>query len=164
MERAHFRTDRRDGAAGFSRRARAAREARGFTLIELLLVVTVLSIIVVMAIPGIVGARKHANETSAISSLRTLSSAQIQYRTRFGTFGGLPELSGQGFVDTSLGDGEKSGYRFTNVSAPGDVTWAMFAQPVTPGVSGDRWFFVDESGVIRYSQGGVPTTSDPAVD
>jgi prepilin-type N-terminal cleavage/methylation domain-containing protein len=146
-----------------SRKHRAQR-SRGFTLLELMLVVTVIGIVAAMALPGFANARKHANEASAISSLRTFSSAETQYRTRFGLYAAVPELASGGFVDDSFSDGERSGYRFISSAGPSDVTWAITAQPVSPGVSGNRWFRVDESGVIRVKDGAAPSPVDPAVD
>ncbi len=65
-----------------------------------------------------------------------------------------------GLLDEILTSGTKSGYRFTyvagEVSAPmfkGETgridTYAVHADPVTPGVTGDNHYFTDESGVIR---------------
>ncbi len=137
---------------------------RGFSLIELMLVVTLLAIILAMAIPAFLSSRKHANEVSAISSLRTLSSIQNVYRIRFGTYGTLQALGDVQLVDNNLGSGRKAGYTFT-VSGSGisDCTWAFSAAPVEPGVTGDRWFFVDESGVIRGKEGSEASTSDSPI-
>ena len=136
----------------------------GFTLLELMLVVTVLSIVVVMAIPGMTGSRKHANEASTISSLRTISTAQIQYRTRFGSYAQVNDLMTTGYVDNSFSDAEKAGYQFTSGSAADPVAWDLSAQPINPGVTGDRWFFVDHSGVVRFRDGAPASSSDQAVD
>jgi type IV pilus assembly protein PilA len=136
----------------------------GFTLLELMMVITVLSILVVLAVAGYSNSRKSANEASAISSLRTVSSMENIYRVRFGSYGTLSDLTTNGYMDNTYADGEKSGYLFSTTTAPTEVDWTLSAQPVTPGVSGDRWFLVDESGVIRFSQGMATTSSDPAID
>jgi prepilin-type N-terminal cleavage/methylation domain-containing protein len=135
----------------------------GFTLIELMLVVTLLAILIVMAIPGLAGSRKHANEASAISNLRSISSMQNVYRVRFGAYGSLADLINAGCVDDSFADGQKTGYAYNTPNAPSQITWSVSANPVTPGTSGDRWFYVDESGVIRFREGGAATPADSAV-
>jgi prepilin-type N-terminal cleavage/methylation domain-containing protein len=124
------------------------KKNQGFTLIELMIVVAIIAIIAAIAIPSLLNARKAGNEASAISSLRTLSTVNEQYRTRFQTYSpGLGALQAAGYIDQVLGAGAKSGYTFTYVG--GAVTWQCNADPTVAGTTGDRGFFVDQSGVIR---------------
>ena len=71
-------------------------------------------------------------------------------------------------VDAQLGTAlpVKYGYHFfytPQFDADGLVTrYVLAADPVTPGTSGVRHFFTDESGVIRYSaRGGADVNSEP---
>ncbi len=144
---------------------------QGFTLIELMVVLAVIAIIMVIAIPSLLDARKSANEASATSSLRTLTTANDQYRTRFSTNGyapDLPTLQVEGYIDSVLASGVKSGYQFTYT--PGAAfagiiqSWTCVANAVVQGSTGDRSFFVDESGVIHYKEGPGATSADPSID
>src|SRR5262245_5340813 len=56
----------------------------GFTLIELLVVVMVISILAAISIMSLLRSRAAANEASAISSVRTISSAQMAYAASCG--------------------------------------------------------------------------------
>ncbi len=58
------------------------RDTSGFTLTELMIVVAIIAIICSVAIPKLLSARLAANEATAISTLRLLSTAQEQVRAR----------------------------------------------------------------------------------
>lgn len=139
------------------------RRNKGFTLIELMIVVAIIAIIAAIAIPSLLNARKAGNEASAISSLRTLTTVNEQYRTRFQSYAGsLANLSAENYIDNVLGSGTKSGYTFGFAGAVN--TWACTADPVTAGTTGDRYFFVDQSGVIRFSSTGTASATSSAID
>jgi len=53
----------------------------GFTLIELMIVVAIIAIIAAIALPNLLSSRLSANESAAIATLRTVSSAQAQAQT-----------------------------------------------------------------------------------
>lgn len=75
----------------------------GFTLIELMIVVAIIAIIASIAIPKLLAARLSANEAAAISTLRSISSAQAQIQSSAaidcdadgsGEYGYFAEMSG----------------------------------------------------------------------
>jgi prepilin-type N-terminal cleavage/methylation domain-containing protein len=146
---------------------------RGFSLIELLMVVAIILTIAAIAMPNLLRSKIAANEASAVGSLRTVSAACVNYSSVWGT--GFPVgLSNLGpgkpatavaadLVDNLVANGTKSGYTLTYVSGPPNngkiLTYTVSASPVVPGQSGGRYFFTDQSGVIRYNSGGVATVA-----
>lgn len=126
---------------------------KGFTLVEIMIVVAIIALLAAIAIPNLLRARHNANETAAIASLRTISTACESYRAAqtpptYPT--ALTDLSGATppYIDSVLGSGTKQGYTFSDPAGTTN-TYGVTATPQSSGVTGTRIFYVDHSGVIR---------------
>lgn len=156
------------------------RRQRGFSLIELLIVVTIILIISAIAIPNLMHSKMQANEAAAVVTLQTLNSTAVMYSNSYGTFphalanlgpsGGSPGSSSAAadLIDSGLATGVKSGYKFTLTVVSTDpagnvVSYAITAVPVTPGSTGQKAFYTDQSGTIRVSPGGTADSSSPPI-
>ena len=162
------------------------RKQKGFSLIELLIVVAIILIIAAIAIPNLLRSRMAANEASAVGSLRTVNTAEVTFSSTYpdcgftaltnlgGAGSGAGSTSAAGLIDNVLAGGTKSGYSFGATAAGGggtcgagagtpNTTYVSGAVPTTPGQTGQRYFYSDQSGVIRYNQTGAATNASPSL-
>lgn len=125
-------------------------------------------IIAAIAIPNLLRARLAANEASSIGSLRTLNTTLMQYRATYGIGfpstlmalgppapGATASADAAGLIDSTLALGIRHGYGITYNPADTDGdgvfdAYTINADPVQPGRTGIRYFFTDQTGVIRY--------------
>jgi type IV pilus assembly protein PilA len=138
--------------------------------------VAIILIIAAIAIPNLLKVRISANESSAVGSVRNLTTANVQYATQCPNLGfpaalanlgpGNNTCAAAGIIDAVLVTGTKSGYNFTytpgGANAAGVITnYNILALPITPSVTGQREFCAVEDDVIHYNQGGA--ACNPAV-
>jgi prepilin-type N-terminal cleavage/methylation domain-containing protein len=154
---------------------------KGFSLIELLIVVAIILIIAAIAIPNLLRSKMAANEASAVASCRTINTAEVVYSSTYNTSGvfspsllslgdggtagscnSVPTSSNACLIDPALqvatsATSGKSGYFFTYAQATG--TYTLLASPMSPNSTGVRYFFTDQTVVIRANAGSAATNS-----
>jgi len=156
------------------------RRNGGFSLIELLIVVAVILVIAAIAIPNYMKSKMRANEASAVQNLRNVATAELVYSTTYGVdfSSTLLQLSGNGInpdqnhaglIDEILASGVKSGYVITYTPVTFDPqgnpsTYSVTADPQTPGTTGSRHYYTDQSCVIRWNDNVQAGATDPPIN
>ncbi len=160
----------------------------GFSLIELLIVVAIILIIAAIAIPNLLRARMAANESSAVSSLRTINTGEITYQSTYPTVGFAPGLTNLGgglgapcvpssatacLIDSVLSNNGdpansgKSGYFFTTgagtVSAGINIGYTVQAVPKILNETGVRAFCAEQDALVRVDPAGVCSNSEAGI-
>lgn len=154
----------------------------GFTLVELLIVMSIIIVIMLLAIPQVTSIRKRANQTSAVQTMRVISSAEMGYHDPYQTYGcpiavlggdprtGGPSAQAAQLIDPTLAStGSKSGYVFTVTC--GSKTTAnnqdvynsveITAVPQVINKTGDNGYCSDENGIIKIDPAGGTNCTQP---
>ena len=151
------------------------------TLIELCIVISILAILMALATAALLSARISANEISAISSLKTINTAQVAYAAGCGggnyaqnlvVLGIKPPGARQGYLPEDLSSAvtpQKSGYNINvtdgagSSAAPVDcnmtptiTNYYASAVPVAPGKTGTRAFATSQRNGVYQLQGAAP--------
>jgi len=163
------------------------RKQKGFSLIELLIVVAIILIIAAIAIPNLLRARIAANESSAVSSIRTMNTAMVTYQSTYPTVGYSSTIAALGpsastgcttpvsanaclvdwlVANATAAGSAKSGYYFKDTSA-GTVSgilvgYTLDGLPAAVNQTGVRGFCSNEDAVIRFTAVGSAASGGEA--
>lgn len=141
---------------------------------------SILTLAVVFAVRNTLRHDVPANEIAAIETMRTYNTALAAYAAKCPRQGypatlvrlgpGNGDCSHANLTDAKLAITRpvKLGYQF--VYKPGVLgaervtVFALVAQPVQPGLTGKRYFFLDEGGVIRQADSQIVGPRSTPVD
>jgi hypothetical protein len=126
--------------------------------------------IVLVSVPNMMESLMATNEASAISTLRTIGSAEATYQSTIASgksFGTLDQLVQAGLLGKDVAT--KNGYRFEVTPSETRTGWSSqyrfeaFATPVSYDRTGRRSYYTSQDFIIRGAdkKGGQASASDP---
>lgn len=124
----------------------------GYSLIELMIVVAIITLIAAIAVPNLRASLNGGREAAAIGSMRTISTAVARYWVRLGEYpANMSELAQKNpfLIDSELISGVRNGYFYELQGFSGG--YSCTANPQTSPEA--RYFYVDQTGVIRHAEG-----------
>ena len=146
------------------------RKIKGFTLVEIMIITAIILLLVGITVSSYRRIRANANESAATSHLRIINNGLLTYHIN-----ALPHIYPESlvnltspvialsYIDSVLAGGEKQGYQFNYTRVDSD-TYTVNADPLSLGRTGGRYFYTDETGVIRYNREVQAGVDDPALD
>jgi prepilin-type N-terminal cleavage/methylation domain-containing protein len=166
--------------------SRVLPASRGISLVEVLIAVAIVGVLASIAVPALLGARRHANQTAAMASLRAVADAQQvyaascaagAYASRLSHLAEPPAGGGEGFLAPDLAASDrvvKSGYVITmargsdgteanqdscNGISAADLTSSFFATAVPESpVAGSMHYWTGVSGIVFASRQPIVST------
>jgi len=166
---------------------KTTRKQKGFSLIELLVVVAIMLVIAAIAVPSLLAAKRSANESAASQTLRTATTALMNYEQTYqstgypasfaslggATCGGLTPTSsstGACMMDNQVATAISSStnlnnyvFTYTNGANTPSNTFTLTAVPAN-SQAGSKGFYVDQGNTIHYTtDGSTPTYASPVL-
>lgn len=130
--------------------------------------VSIIALLTAFTVPSYLRSRINSAETSAIISCRAIN---VGCQSFYGANparaypAALSDLTAPTppYLDAVLGGGTKQGYQFVYTQLD-TQHFEVRGAPVTPGVTGARFFYVDQTGVVRVNVSGPAGPADPPVE
>ena len=124
-----------------------------------MVVIGIIAILFGLSLPKMLEARQFAKETSAISALRQLHSAQGRYFQKAGAYTTIDTLVAEKLLDPSWDEDERSGFVFnvglatrkSKMKTDENYYWAAYCWPKNWGMDGASQFLITSEGEIFKS-------------
>jgi Tfp pilus assembly protein PilE len=136
---------------------RSIDHQRGFSLVQVVVVVFVIAVIALIGIPHLQKAFRASDDKNAISAMRKIAGAQVNFYSKFNRFGRLNEINSSlmGSVGTRVGDDIVRGKYLLSMSpdppSDGELKngYTVLATHNKDVDTGNKVYELTESGEIR---------------
>jgi prepilin-type N-terminal cleavage/methylation domain-containing protein len=138
---------------------------KAFTLVEIMIVVSLVVILVLFAAPNVLRSRLIANEGTALANLKAINNACQLYHMNQDKYPDSLDVLGDSdppYLDSTLASGQKQSYQFVYSLVSNDE-FSVNANPTSTGLLKGRYFYMDESGIIRGKSDGPAGPDDEVV-
>ena len=120
-------------------------------------------VVAAIAIPNLLAARRSANEGAAVSAIKTIYKAEMDYRASSGAgqCGDFHVLDFTGRIPKTLANAESNGYKF-RITSTDAYNCEIHAVPISPS-TGSRSFMINTSeGAVHVAEnkGGPASATD----
>jgi len=130
----------------------------GYTFVEIIIVVAIIIIVTSIAVVGVFRANIISNEAYAMANLRRVYTALLIYYTNNNRT--YPETLDQMNVYVNPAGSAKYEFVYTYVN---EAEFYINTSPQTLA-AGIRFFYLDETGTIRYNMEREANENDPPVE
>ncbi|MFA4843173.1 MAG: prepilin-type N-terminal cleavage/methylation domain-containing protein [Candidatus Omnitrophota bacterium] len=140
---------------------------KAFTLVEIMIVVAIVIGLITIATPNLLRSRVVANEGAAVGNLRAVNNGAQLYHINRETYpASLSAMaepnSNPPYIDAHLASGRKQSYEF-NYSLVDSDHFTVNANPTAMGLLKGKYFYMDESGIIRFNASAPAGPGDETV-
>ncbi len=168
------------------------KNERGFTLVEIMIVVAIIALLAAIAIPNVLRGRTTANESAAIGNLRAVLSSLEMFRSVNNTYPltttwkasmygadclvgtqpdpdfGPPSFCHATELMTVAAPRTVQGFIYDYLADAAGNSYVVNAHPATPGTTGTRAFFADQTGLLHHCTAAAladrAVSTDPTID
>jgi type II secretory pathway pseudopilin PulG len=129
-----------------------------FTLLEIMIVIGVIALLVTVAVPIFMDLRGSTYESDAISYMRAIVDAELQYMLIHGTPGSMDQLRAHKLLNVR----DVTAYTIAITIDEDEGTWHANANPTATNLD-LKYFYVDMSGFVRYEDDQPATAMSPVI-
>lgn len=140
--------------------------ALSLTLFEFFIVVTIMAVLAAVALPQYLEVLGRAQETKAMQYMKSWPIAQENYKAKYGWYANAhDQMVREQLIPVVLAsDSSLAGYNFSIDSPTKSTTgWWGRGWPVKAN-SRSRYFYIDETGTLRYEIGKWASSKSPALE